>query len=302
MTEYDLCLAWNIPDDQDFAAILGRTSRERGLSYLKITSENFETVRTGLEAGELTLRAFLDRASDNDTRFELFSQWALKNSAFVINKPEHVTRAIDKAAMHFDLINAGVQTPYTILLPAYNQQPQLPPIELGPLGDRFIIKPAHGGGGEGVVREAKTWEKALEVRQAIPDDTYLLQVFIEARRLDSREAWFRVLHCSGESFPCWWDTTTHVYTPVSAEDEKTYNLQPLRQITATIAQVCKLELFSTEIALTPSDIMIDVDYVNDQIDLRLQSRAEDGIPDAIVEAIATRLTLLVAANVPSTPS
>jgi hypothetical protein len=35
--------------------------------------------------------------------------------------------------------------------------------------------------------------------------------------------------------------------------------------------------------------LLIVDYVNDPIDLRLQSRALDGVPDFIVEDIAARI-------------
>ncbi|MCC7511318.1 MAG: hypothetical protein IT296_01585, partial [Anaerolineae bacterium] len=35
--------------------------------------------------------------------------------------------------------------------------------------------------------------------------------------------------------------------------------------------------------------LLVVDYVNDPIDLRLQSRAADGVPDFIVERIAARI-------------
>jgi hypothetical protein len=36
-----------------------------------------------------------------------------------------------------------------------------------------------------------------------------------------------------------------------------------------------------------------VDYVNDPVDLRLQSKAIDGVPDGYVESIAGRLVRLV---------
>jgi hypothetical protein len=39
-----------------------------------------------------------------------------------------------------------------------------------------------------------------------------------------------------------------------------------------------------------------VDYVNDPVDLRLQSKAVDGVPDAWVENIAGRLARMVERN------
>ncbi len=50
-----------------------------------------------------------------------------------------------------------------------------------------------------------------------------------------------------------------------------------------------MDLFSSEIALVPDGRFIVVDYVNDPLDLRLQSQTPEGVPDAIVRAIAERL-------------
>jgi len=41
--------------------------------------------------------------------------------------------------------------------------------------------------------------------------------------------------------------------------------------------------------LTPGGRFVIVDYVNDPIDLRLQSKAPDGVPNEIVRDIAARL-------------
>jgi hypothetical protein len=55
-----------------------------------------------------------------------------------------------------------------------------------------------------------------------------------------------------------------------------------------------LDLFSTEIAFVSEGRFVVVDYVNDQIDLRLQSIAAEGVPDDIVKSIAQRLVSKVA--------
>ena len=54
-----------------------------------------------------------------------------------------------------------------------------------------------------------------------------------------------------------------------------------------------LHLFSTEIALTLEQHFVVVDYVNDQIDLRLQSDAPDGVPDQIVQRICEILAQMI---------
>lgn len=52
-----------------------------------------------------------------------------------------------------------------------------------------------------------------------------------------------------------------------------------------------MDWFSTEIALTHENFLV-VDYVNDDIDTRLQSRAVDGVPDEIMKAVASDLVRL----------
>ncbi|HRQ33342.1 MAG TPA: hypothetical protein PLM89_09605, partial [Anaerolineales bacterium] len=52
--------------------------------------------------------------------------------------------------------------------------------------------------------------------------------------------------------------------------------------------ICRLDWFTTEIALT-LEAFIAVDYVNDQIDTRIQSKAVDGAPDEVIRSVAEQL-------------
>ena len=96
----------------------------------------------------------------------------------------------------------------------------------------------------------------------------------------------------------WWDQVTHVYTPVSADEHFRFRLRGLNELARRIAAICRMDLFSTEICLTEEGQFLAVDYVNDPIDLRLQSQAVDGVPDQIVSSITRRLAWL-AGNPPS---
>lgn len=304
MISYDLCLAWNWEHDADFVSLLDTACQSHGLSLLQITPANIvgllQSLRQAqgrpLAGNQITFRAFLDRASDADARFIPLVEWARAHSVVRINPQEQAARTGDKATMHLDLISAGLYTPYAIILPSYHEQPILPPVDLSLLGDKFTIKPAHGGGGAGVVMEATSLSQVLAARQAFPTDKYLLQAHVVPVHLDARAAWFRVIYCVGQVYPCWWDTRTHVYTPVTSDEETRYSLTPLRHVATSIARICGLELFSTEIALTPAGLFVVVDYVNDQLDLRLQSKTFDGVPDIIVRDVAERLVALVAAH------
>jgi len=302
MTSYDLCLAWNWEYDADFVVLLDMSCRSRGLSLLQITPGNLTDLLQSLVNHQVTFRAFLDRASETDARFTPLVQWARRHAIYRINPYEQAYRTWDKATMHLALNNAALPTPYTIILPSYEEQPELPSIDLSPLGDSFTIKPAHGSGGEGVLTEATSIAQVLAARQEHPTDRYLVQAHIVPAQLGSRPAWFRVIDCAGRVHPCWWDPHTHVYTPVTFTEESRYCLSPLHDLTASIARLCGLDLFSTEISLTPNCLFVIIDYVNDQIDLRLQSKTMDGVPDEIVHDIVESLVELVETHSSPSPS
>jgi hypothetical protein len=293
MNRFDFCLAWNWEYDADFVDLLGKACQTHGLTLLQVTPVSLASVLESLDRGEVAFAAFLDRASEADPRFLPLLEWAKEHEVHRLNPYERAAHAMNKASMHLEFITAGIRTPYTIILPPYNEQPTIPPPDLGLLGERFTIKPAHGGGGEGVVVEARSLSQVLQARQEFPKDFYLLQAHIVPAALAERPAWFRVLYCGGRIYPCWWDISTHVYLPETADEESRFGLAQLQPITQTIAGVCELDCFSTEIALTAAGFFVVVDYVNDQIDLRLKSRAHDGVPDEIAASIADRLAELV---------
>jgi len=293
---YDLCLAWNWEYDTDFVAMLATACHSHGLSLLQITPENVAEMTNDLVSGEFACLAFWDRASEDDARFFPLVQWTANHCAYRINPYERARRTWDKCVMHQAIAGLGLHTPHTIILPSHEEHPEIPPIDLQALGETFTIKPAHGGGGEGVILEATSLSQVQDARQEYRGDMYLLQAHVTPMQLGSRAAWFRVISSAGTVYLCWWNTTTHVYAPVTDAEETSYRLDPLRDITAAIARSCGLDLFSTEIALTPDDRFFVVDYVNDQIDLRLQSKAADGVPDEIVQGIADGLAGRVAAR------
>jgi len=294
MPTYDLCLAWSWEYDADFVALLGAGCERRGLTMYAVTPATLTDTLARIASGDLAFRAFFDRASDTDPTFLPLVEWATTHVPILINPFATARRAWDKATMHLEFITAGLYTPYTIILPPYHERPDLAPFDLTPLGGRFSIKPAHGGGGVGVVNQAEAWVQVAAARQRFPADKYLLQEWITPSLVGGRRAWFRVIHCCGQTFPCWWDNQTHIYTPVTPSDESLYNLGRLREMTAIIARVCGLQLFSTEIAWATDGRLLSVDYVNDPLDLRVHSRAAEGVPDEIVAAVASCLAEWVA--------
>lgn len=293
MIIYDLAIAWEWPYDADFVRLLEASCRENSMSIFQITPNNLDNILQLIANAELSFRALYDRASDEKIKFMPLVDWARCQPIYLINPFRFAQRSWDKIACHINLTDAGLSTPKTIFLPSFKDEPCMPQKDLDSLGSRFTIKPAHGGGGKGVVKQATTWDEVLAARQQYPEDQYLIQAFIDPAVLDTRQAWFRVIYCCGQVYLCWWDTTSHIYTPLTSTDEERFHLQSLREITLKIARISQLDLFSSEIAQTPLGEFIVVDYINDPVDLRLQSITCEGVPDDIVQAIATKITLLV---------
>lgn len=286
---YDLAITWNWEYDKDFVNLLEKECIHKSVSLLHITQNNFEYIKQSLLNNIINFRFFLDRASDSDNQFLFFNQWSTENNVYEINPHKKAIYTYNKINMHYKLFEKGIHTPYTVILPPYEIEPYLSAVDLRPLGEKFFIKPASGGGGDGIIKEATTLQQILIARQEKPADYYMLQPYIKTVHIGEQVAWFRVIYCTGKIYPNWWNQETHIYIPVSYEEECLYHLESLHAICQVIANICGLNLFSTEIALTPNNKFIVVDYVNDQLDLRLQSKSKDSVPDNVVRDISSRI-------------
>jgi hypothetical protein len=290
----DLCLPWYWEYDIDFVHLVELACTAQAVSLWQITPDTLLESLHALYRGEHTFNTLLDR-SQGDDRFLPIDRWAREYNKRRINPGEVSKWSEDKATMHLELINARMGTPYTILLPPFLEQPVLTSLDLSPLGNQFVIKPSHGGGSEGVILGASTLEQILRARLEFPNQKYLVQSTVTPRTIQGRPAWFRVFYAAGRTYPCWWHPLTHVYATVTPSEENRHDLSALHEITRRIASLCKLDWFTTEIALTLEDFIV-VDYVNDQIDTRIQSKAVDGAPDEIIQSIASQLVTIAKEN------
>ena len=289
MATYSLAIAWNWEHDEDYIKSLERECHDVNLSVLEITPANLDVIEAGLSDGSIAIRALYDRASDDDEAFFSIVAHLEKKAAYIVNPHRSLENARDKATMHLELIAAGINVPFTIIISPYNHRKEvtLSLSQLEQLGRPFIIKPANTtGGGMGVVLGAETLKDIIDSRQHHKDDKYLLQQKIYPAIIDGNRAWFRILYAFGNIYPCWWDDQTHIYRELTLEEEEWYQLSELRTIMMTIQSICKLDFFSSEIALTPDGRLVVIDYVNEICDMRLQSRAHDGVPDFIVSKVA----------------
>jgi hypothetical protein len=289
---YDLAVTYDWEYDKDFVRLVGEAARARGLATLTVPPAEAGRALEAFRSGGLDLRVLLDRASGSSPDFIALQALAAERGRDVIERLDKLRWASDKATMHLELLTAGLETPHTVILPAWAAEPEiaLPPELLAPLGVPFVVKPANTTGGSvGVVADASGPADVLAARRTYPADKYLLQEKVVPETMDGRRFWFRGFYVLGEVHLTWWDDRTHIYAELGPDEAVSLGLTPIYAIVRTIARVSRLRFFSTEIARAAGGRIVVVDYVNEICDMRLRSVHPDGVPDAVVGRIADRI-------------
>ena len=296
MDVIDLAVAADWEFDAEFIRLVAEAAIRAGLTMRAIWPADLgETVRR-LAAGEMDIRFLFDRASVTSPEFLRLQEFVRGRGRDVLDPVEKLRWASDKATMHLEFIAGGLMTPNTVILPSFASRPEpgITEADLVPLGNPFVIKPANTTGGSlGVVKEARTLEAVAAARRTYPTDKYLLQERIRPREEDGKRFWFRGFFILGLVQCAWWDDKTHLYAEITPDDVDRYGLHVLYPIVRRIASVSKLRFFSTEIVRDETGRSIVIDYVNESCDMRLQSGHADGVPDALVAAVASRIASFV---------
>ncbi len=296
MSTFDLAIAYDWEFDVELVSVLENLFHQSGLTTFVITENNVSEITEKVKNRLLNFRTYLDRASDVNDKFLELAKILTKRKTRIFNPYKKVEHAIDKATMHLEFITAGINVPYSIIIPPHSQSEDIfvSLNDLQILGRPFIIKPCNTtGGGMGVVTGAESLKEVLTARSKHSEDKYLIQENIHPMLLDNKRAWFRCYWAFGKPVCVWWDDITHIYTTLLATEIEKFNLKKLFQITKTIQNLTQLDFFSTEIALTTKNIFVVIDYVNDQCDMRLKSLHADGVPDEIVLKILNNLRVSV---------
>lgn len=281
----DLLVAWDWEFDAEFMKRFEGIAKKEGLKCLFVNPSNLTDSIDRIKKGNIRFKVLLDRASDTNEAFDPLIDNVILGGAKALNEASNAIRAMDKATMHLEFLTKGIDVPYTIILSPSDDVNNIKENELKRLGRPFIIKPSSGGGGYGVVVGAETLGDIMSARQEFADDKYLLQEKVVPTMLDGHRAYFRVFYICGRIIPCWWDDITHIFNILTKKDEEKYNLARLREITKLIAEVSRLDFFSTEICLTDKGRYVVVDYVNDPCDMRPKSIYLDGVPDEVIQEV-----------------
>ncbi|MEI6085110.1 MAG: hypothetical protein WCS70_12520 [Verrucomicrobiota bacterium] len=288
--QHNVGLAFNWQYDADFIQMLDRSLHQAGLTSYVVGPHNLAQTTLEVHNGERRFDWFLDRASDEDRHFLKLNHVLASHGTKILNAHDEYLRASDKAEIHRDLVSSGLQLPLTLILPAYERDPHFDPRLIESFAKPFVVKPAKGGGGRGVLTGATKAEDVLTTRTKHRDQRYLIQQSIEPQLLGDRRAWFRVYYVCGTTIACWWDDRTHRYASFVPSDASLINIGELERIVRIVAEVAQLDFFSTEIALDKNGRYVVIDYVNTPCDMRPQSKHFNGVPDPIIHQIVAAIT------------
>jgi hypothetical protein len=296
MDVYDFGIGW-IDEESDvfFIDALRRECTARGLRFLKINGLSIDQVVEDIRASRLKIHFYLDFASETENLDHPFTKLAYLLKDFgtrVVADPDQVRFSADKAITHFNLVQAALPVPYTVVIRNWDPSRRLTIEEKENLGIPAVIKPAMGYGQRGVkiIEEKLTLREIAEARRFNPGDHFLLQKFVTPQTLDGTPAWFRVFYLFGELFPCWWNPKTGEYRQVTLRECERHRLFPMTRIASDIADIVRVEWFSCEIVLdSGAKRFVIVDYMNDQCDVSSQSFRPAGLPDDMVILMARRI-------------
>jgi len=295
--KFHLGIAWDWEPDFDFVKILNDKCLYYCLRPYLISLENMENTIEQLKKDEIEFYFFLDRASDGNELFEPLKNVIESKEIYVINDYKKVEWAVDKATMHLELHSRGLHVPYTIILPPYNEDPSHVVTNIEYIGKPFIIKPALGGGGFEVIKDANTIDQIEIQRKKLPDQKIILQEKIIPKKIHGKEAWFRVFNVFDEIIVTFWNNNDGIYETVTPGHNIQWLNEKLSGISKIIKEITDIDFFTSEIALDSGDRFMIIDMVNDDCDMRLQSKFFDGVPDETVIRVADIIASAVASKV-----
>jgi hypothetical protein len=280
--------------DGFFIHSVQRNCAERGLDFFLVEPLWVKPFLEAYQRDEVWARALINMHSEHhlpEDAFHRLVDLADKRKTFVIDPPAVAQAAFDKSRLHPRMEEAGFRVPATLVVSAGEAMTfQFSIGQREMLGDPFVIKPARGYGRKGVILDAHSEKDIVRSMALWPDQNYLLQQKIIPRQVEGRPAYWRIFYVFGSLWWCWWNCFTDRYSEVTPEEIERHNLEPMGQGMRRLAALTGMNFFSSEIAQTEDGEFVWIDYVNDQCHMLTQSaNPKMGVPDRVVEGIATRL-------------
>lgn len=288
--EFDIVLSSPFPNYHFFANKMAELCGQMNLSFFLVNDTWVTEFREKLEKREIAVQVLLDLTANQtvaDDPYLLLAKEVKRQHGQVIDDPDITAKAAHKGRFHEMLVYNDIPVPDTIIVPRRQLDTFRVTAEIREqMGTPFVVKPAWGDSGVGVVVDAED-EAALRwsAEQSPNSDAFLIQKRLTPAKLGDHLGWFRMFHICREVIPCWWDPSDHEYRLVTPAQIRNYKLAPLRRIMRDIARVAQMKKFTSEICLHEDGKFYAVDYVNADPDMNPRSFYPNGVPDEVVRHI-----------------
>ncbi len=287
---YDVVISSPFSNYDFFSERMMELCGQMGLSFFFVNNVWINEFTCKLINREVSTRVFLDLSAsqtDDADPYTRLAKEVKRQKGYIIDDPDLTARVAHKGHFHRVLQNGCVPVPETIIIDGDEMEDfEVSDEVTRRVGTPFVVKPAWGDSGAGVVLGATSKDDILRsVQEAPASDAFLVQRLVAPRQLGDYVGWFRLYYVCGEVIPCWWDPSTHEYHLVSPREMRRYHLGPLRRIVRGIAHASKMKKFSCEVCLEEDGKFYAVDYVNPDPDMNPRSYYDNGVPDEVVRHI-----------------
>jgi hypothetical protein len=293
---YDLVLSSPFPNYDFFAHRMRELCGQLNLTFFVADNVWVSDFMQKLQQKEIAVRVLLD-LSNSQTNPEdphlMLAKEAKQQGAYVIDDPDITSVVAHKAMFHQTMLENRILVPETIIV----SHEELGNFKItddikARVGVPFVVKPAWGDCGRGVIVEGSSQYDLLKSAEQVPDSSaFLVQRRLNPKWLGNHKGWFRIFHIISEVIPCWWNPSNGEYHLVTPAQRRYHRLDPLIRIMRDIARVSKMRFFTSEICLDEDGYFYVVDYVNADPDMNPRSYFTDGVPDEIVRHIVWLLVL-----------
>jgi len=292
METFDLGIAWDNESDNEFVNVLNDRALKEGVRPYLIHAYNFFSTLKDITDSKLTFRCFFNRYSNESSIFGGLADFLKQKDINFINHPTNVKNSVDKSKIHFVFISHGLPIPKTVFLRSQEER-QVLEAKIQHVSVPCVVKSAFSSGTEGMALTVNSLDDALRLIRQDEDKSYFAQERVSPINLENKPAWFKILYCFGEIIACRWHPMDKEYDAMTLRQIYRLGLHEVWPIAKKIRQACKLDFFSTDIAMKEKGKFVIVDYVNDRPDMRRKSKFKDALPDEIVDKVINSIVSFV---------
>jgi len=243
-----------------------------------------------LRAKEIAVRVLFDLTANQileDDIYVKLAREAKRQGSYVIDDPDITATVAHKGRFHQVMLNNHIPVPETIVVSRNElHEFRITPEMRDRVGTPFVVKPAWGDSGVGVIMDAYAEDALAQSAEMAPNsDAFLIQKRLKMKKLGSHAGWFRMMYICGEIISCWWDPVSHEYHLVTPAQVKRFRLGALKRMMRSIARASKMKKFTSEICLHEDGKFYAIDYVNADPDMNPRSFYDNGVPDEVVRHI-----------------